>query len=309
MADITILIKKMFASGLTGSERVLLSEKKRMKVLLAKQWDESSEQHIKDKVDPEKMWAHIASACFGKPKKRILRPLTLAYGVAAVAVLLLLGLWMARSYSDSYVTVSALNSSKVLVVTLPDHSKIWLNAGSTIRYPKKFGDNREVDLDGEAFFSVTKMSSSPFRVLFHGAAVEVKGTEFNVKSDDSTAEVTLFSGKVLFSTPESVGLEMKPFDQVIYNVASRQIQLLHVDAVEYDWRSTEFYFSDKPLKELVEFLNRTYGVKITVKDEAYGKMLFTGTIRKRETLTDVLEKICISFDLHKQVGVDSIILY
>lgn len=309
MANILSLIKKMLTVGLTCEEKILLLETEEMEKLLSRQWEEQSKQHLKDKVNPEQMWTNIASICFGMPQKRRFRPLTFAYGVAAIVVLLVIGLWMVRSYSDSYVTVSALNSSKMLVVTLPDHSKVWLNAGSTIRYPKKFRDNRKIDLDGEAFFSVTKMPSSPFCVLFHGATVEVKGTEFNVKSNDNNSEVTLFSGKVLFSTPESVSLEMKPLDQVVYNVASKQIQLAHVDAAEYDWRSTEFRFSDKPLKELVEFLNRTYGVKITLKNETYGKMLFTGTIRKGETLADVLDKVCISFDLHKQSTVDSIILY
>ena len=309
MADIISLIKKMLTVGLTGSERVSLSERKEMHKLLTEQWEERAGRHIEDKVNPEQIWANIASACFGKPEKKILRPLTVVYSVAAVVALLIMSVWTARFFTDSYITVSAIDNTEMLVVTLPDSSKVWLNVGSTIRYPKKFQENRKVELKGEAFFSVTKRTSSPFRVLFDEACVEVKGTEFNVKSGSRLDEITLFRGKIVFSASDINALEMKPFEQVVYDVAGKQAKLTRVDAIEYDWRSTEFRFMDKPLKDLVEFLNRTYKVKISVKDKMFEKTLFTGVIHKNETLEDILEKVCISFNLHKQVDGNSIILY
>lgn len=309
MTDIINLIKKMLTVGLTGSEKVSLSDREEMQKLLSEQWEEQAGQHIEDKVNPEKIWVNIASACFGKPKKKVLRPLTVAYSIAAVVVLLIMGVWMTRFFTDSYVTVSAIDNTEMLVVTLPDSSKVWLNAGSTIRYPKKFHENREVELQGEAFFNVTKRTSSSFRVLFNNACVEVKGTEFNVKSGNQLDEITLFRGKIVFSASGINALEMKPYEQVIYDVTGKQAKLTRVDAIEYDWRSTEFRFMDKPLKDLVEFLNRTYKVKISVKDKMYEKILFTGTIRKNETLEDILEKVCISFNLHKRMDENLIILY
>lgn len=309
MTDIINVIKKMLTVGLTSSEKVSLSERQEMHTLLSEQWEEQAGQHIEDKVNPEQIWANIASVCFGKPKKKVLRPLTAVYSIAAVVALLIMGVWMARFFTDAYITVSATDNTEMLVVTLPDSSKVWLNVGSTIRYPKNFVANREVELDGEAFFSVTKRTLSSFRVLFDGACVEVKGTEFNVKSGRQLDEITLFRGKIVFSASDINALEMKPYEQVVYNVAGRQAKLTQVDAVEYDWRSTEFRFMDKPLKDLVEFLNRTYKVKIGVEDKMYENILFTGTIRKNETLEDVLEKVCISFNLHKQVDGNSIILY
>lgn len=308
MADITGLIKKMLTRGLSGQEKVELSEQREMRRLLSEQWEESANQPVSDRVARGEMWSHIAEACWGKTSSKRVRPLIYMYAAAATVALLIVGAWIVNLMADSYITVSA-PADVNMVCTLPDSSKVWLNVGSTIRYPRKFLKNREVELEGEAFFRVTKRTSSTFRVLFDEASVEVKGTEFNVKSGEETDEITLFRGSIVFSAAEIAPLEMKPYEQVVYDVAAKQATLSRVDVVEYDWRSTDFRFRDKPLKELVEFLNRTYKVRISIRDKEFEKMRFSGSIRRNESLSDVLEKVCISSNLHRQADGDSIILY
>lgn len=308
MTDVTGLIKKMLTRGLSGQEKVELSEQREMRRLLSRQWEESAEQPVCDKVDGGEMWRHIVATSWGKHASGRIRPIIYMYAVAATVAMLVVGMWVANLLTDSYLTVSA-PADKSMAYTLPDSSKVWLNVGSTIRYPKKFLKNREVELTGEAFFKVTKMASSSFRVMFGEAAVEVKGTEFNVKSGNELDEVTLFSGSILFSASQEEPLEMKPFEQVVYDAATKRATLSRVDVVEYDWRSADFRFRDKPLKELVEFLNRTYGVKIKLGDKASEQMIFSGNIRRKETLSDVLEKVCISSNLRKQTEGELIILY
>lgn len=308
MADITGLIKKMLTRGLSGQEKVELSEQREMRRLLSEQWEESANQPVSDRVARGEMWSHIAEACWGKTSSKRMRPLIYMYAAAATVALLIVGAWIVNLMADSYITVSA-PADVNMVCTLPDSSKVWLNVGSTIRYPRKFLKNREVELEGEAFFRVTKRTSSTFRVLFDEASVEVKGTEFNVKSGEETDEITLFRGSIVFSAAEIAPLEMKPYEQVVYDVAAKQATLSRVDVVEYDWRSTDFRFRDKPLKELVEFLNRTYKVRISIRDKEFEKMRFSGSIRRNESLSDVLEKVCISSNLHRQADGDSIILY
>lgn len=308
MADITGLIKKMLTRGLSGQEKVELSEQREMRRLLSEQWEESANQPVSDRVARGEMWGHIAEACWGKTSSKRVRPLIYMYAAAATVALLIVGTWIVNLMTDSYITVSA-PADVNMVCTLPDSSKVWLNVGSTIRYPRKFLKNREVELEGEAFFRVTKRTSSTFRVLFDEASVEVKGTEFNVKSGEETDEITLFRGSIVFSAAEIAPLEMKPYEQVVYDVAAKQATLSRVDVVEYDWRSTDFRFRDKPLKELVEFLNRTYKVRISIRDKEFEKMRFSGSIRRNESLSDVLEKVCISSNLHRQADGDSIILY
>lgn len=308
MTDVTGLIKKMLTRGLSGQEKVELSEQREMKRLLSRQWEESEEQPVGDKVDGREMWSHIAAACWGKNASGRIRPVIYMYAVAATVAILVVGMWMVNLLTDSYLTVSA-PADTSMAYTLPDSSKVWLNVGSTIRYPKKFLKNREVVLTGEAFFKVTKRASSPFRVMFGEASVEVKGTEFNVKSGKELDEVTLFRGSILFSASEVEPLEMKPFEQVVYDAAAKRATLSRVDVVEYDWRSSDFRFRDKPLKELVEFLNRTYGSEIKLGDQAFEKMLFSGNIRRNESLSEVLEKVCISSGLRSRTEGDLIILY
>lgn len=308
MTDKTGLIKKMLTRGLSGQEKLELSEQREMQRLLSEQWEESAVQPVWDRVERQEMWNHIAAACLGKTSSKRMRPLIYMYAAVATVALLIVGTWVVNLMTASYITVSA-PADMHMVCTLPDSSKVWLNVGSKIRYPRKFLKNREVELEGEAFFQVSKRALSPFRVLFDEASVEVKGTEFNVKSGGKIDEITLFRGSIVFDAAEMAPLEIKPYEQVVYDVAAKQATLSRVDIVEYDWRSTDFRFREKPLKELVDFLNRTYRVKISIRDKAFEKMRFTGSIRRNESLSDVLEKVCISSNLYQQVDGDSIILY
>lgn len=302
MANKIEIVKKLFKKGLNGSERIQLSEEKPMKRMLLEQWDENSEKHREDKVDPDAIWRNITARCWGNEMKEIkvkknIRLFRFAYATAAAIALLLIGTWTVHLLSDSYITVTAPAEDRI-ALTLPDNSTVWLNAGSTLRYRKEFREDRKVILEGEAYFDVVKMPKSPFRVIFQKACVEVKGTEFSVKSQNELAEITLFTGEVVFSAP-LIGnpINMQPSDHLLYDAIGGKVRLTHVDTLEYDWRTTEYRFVDKPLGDLIEFLNRTYKVNIVVKNNEYEQSLFTGTIRKGENLWDVLNKVCISFDL------------
>lgn len=312
MANKIEIIKKMFRKGLNGSERIQLSEEKPMKKLLLEQWDEHSDKHLEDKIDPDVIWKHITARCWGNEEtikdKKSTRLFRFAYATAAAVALLLIGTWAIHVLTDSYITVTAPAENRI-ALTLPDSSTVWLNAGSTLRYRKEFREDRKVMLEGEAYFDVVKMPESPFRVIFQQACVEVKGTEFSVRSQKELAEITLFTGKVVFSAPLLKNpVEMQPSERLLYNATDGELSLKHVDALEYDWRTTEYRFVDKPLLELIEFLNRTYQVNIMIENTEYEYARFTGTIRKEEPLLDVLNKVCISFDMLLNREGESIIL-
>lgn len=315
MVNVAELIKKMLVRRLSASEKILLSEEKPMKELLSNQWEENSDRHIQDHVDAELIWNHITISCWGgSGKKKIKsakqnRLIRLAYATAAVVALLLIGTWTAHLMTDAYITVTAPLNNK-LALLLPDHSTVWINAGGTVRYKKNFKKDRRVTLTGEAFFDVVKMPTSPFRVLFNGACVEVKGTTFTIKAEQQKAEIILFSGKVTFIAPKAkTSLEMQPSDRILYDAVNQNVVLTHVDTTEYDWRATEYRFVDKPLDELIEFLNRTYQVRIIMNNKGYGKSLFSGTIRKDEPLQNVLDKVCFTFDLQLNQSDTTITLY
>lgn len=305
MTTYIYLIKKMLKEKLDASEKIQLSEAEPIKRLLSEQWNERSERHRRDKVDPDEIWDKITDSCWqkganqSKSKDKKIR-FNMRYSIAAAIIIVLLGVWISKMMSDSYLTISA-SADKELVWVLPDSSTIWLNAGSKIKYPKNFSANRIVELTGEAYFSVVKRTNSPFKVLFQKACVEVKGTEFNVQLSPTQAQITLFTGKIVFTSEErQEKIEMKPTEQLIYDRISHNVNLSRIDPEEYDWRKDEYHFENKPLKELLQFINRTYKVNIVVKDNKIKKELFSGKIRKSETLSDVLNKICISFDLQQE---------
>ena len=110
-------------------------------------------------------------------------------------------------------------------LVLPDSSEVWLNAGSTITYPKTFTkENRVVTLDGEAYFSVRKDDAKPFIVETSQLSVKVLGTKFNVKAyaNDANITTTLTSGKVEVSTQSRPPQTLKPNEQLTYDKSTSE---------------------------------------------------------------------------------------
>lgn len=303
-------IKKMLTKGLTSSEKIKLSTEKSVSHLLQKQWEENSYTHIKDQIDPVEIWENIISNCWNENQRKNIkkqRYLRIVYSVAVACLLLTLGIWTSDYLANPVIIISSPTDTRT-IVTLPDQSKVWLSSESTIHYKKKFLNNRTITLEGEAAFDVKK-SVSPFQVRFQNATVEVKGTEFNIKSINNLAEIALFKGKIEFSTDQHRHIEMHPSEQIIYNTITQELTHSHIDLQEYDWRAEEYRFLDKPISELIKVINDSYNAKIrihNIKDEHY---LFSGTIRKNETLENILDKICISFNLKIRAEKDGIILY
>ena len=198
-----------------------------------------------------------------------------------------------------------------LAVMLPDSSEVWLNAASQIRYHKSFLNNREIFLEkGEAFFKVKKAQGAPFRVYFRESRIEVTGTEFNIKAGHMESEITLFTGSIKFQAEEGQReLPMQPNERIVYNTPAKSVVRTNIDINEYDWRSSKYRFTNKPLQEFIDFINRSYHVNIIIKEEKLKELKFNGTIRKDEPLTNIIEKICISLDLKEKQENNNIILY
>ena len=102
---------------------------------------------------------------------------------------------------------------------------------------------------------------------------------------------------------------MKPNERIVYNTQAKSFVRTHIDINEYDWRSSKYRFTNKPLQEFINFINRSYHVNIIIKEEKLKKLKFNGTIHKDEPLTNIIEKICISLDLKEKQENNDIILY
>jgi len=178
-------------------------------------------------------------------------------------------------------------------ITLPDGTKVWLNAGSSLKYPMSFAKNeRRVSLEGEAFFEVTKDSARPFKVLSKGQEIEVLGTAFNVNAypDNTAIKTTLVNGKVKLSNDKrySEAIYLLPGQQST-NTNNGKIQLANVDTAPFTaWKEGLFYFDETPLADALQQIGRWYNVEVKYKGEV-PQTHFYGRIKRSKPLRDVLD--------------------
>jgi hypothetical protein len=178
-------------------------------------------------------------------------------------------------------------------ITLPDGTKVWLNAGSSLKYPMSFAKNeRRVSLEGEAFFEVTKDSARPFKVLSKGQEIEVLGTAFNVNAypGNTAIKTTLVKGKVKLSNDKrySEAIYLLPGQQST-NTNNGKIQLANVDTAPFTaWKEGLFYFDETPLSDALQQIGRWYNVEVKYKGEV-PQTHFYGRIKRSKPLRDVLD--------------------
>ena len=171
-------------------------------------------------------------------------------------------------------------------ITLVDGTNVWLNARTSLSYPVKFGkNNRQVVLDGEAYFDVTKDKSKPFIVQTDNYNVEVLGTKFDVNAYSETGEfeTTLMSGsvKVASASDSTQKITLKPNNKVFL-----QDGKLHVTAVDdynpYRWKEGLICFKNETFTSIMKDFEKYYGLTIQVKNKNVFKYVYTGKFRQTD---------------------------
>jgi ferric-dicitrate binding protein FerR (iron transport regulator) len=172
---------------------------------------------------------------------------------------------------------------------LPDGSKVWLNAASSIRYPVVFsGNERKVDITGEAYFEVTKNAAMPFRVSAGtGTEIEVLGTHFNINSysNEGSINTTLLEGSVKVKRQGANDVKLIPGQQARIDrhdksgASSSAVKVVNDVDVErvMAWKNGVFNFQDATLEEVMRQLERWYDIEVVYEKgipsfEFYGKM-------------------------------------
>ena len=185
---------------------------------------------------------------------------------------------------------------------LPDGSKVWLNNGSSLKFPIRFsGNQRVLELRGEAYFQITHNKDMPLVVKTNDIQVMVHGTEFNVmaypKDDDLT--VTLVNGSVSMQKMKRNNetkelFRLKPNQQAVYNIINSEIYYMTVDPEKYiSWKNGKLIFIDDPIDVVMQKLERWYNVEIKLKDKDLSKITYTATFTD-ETLQQILELLKIA---------------
>lgn len=171
-------------------------------------------------------------------------------------------------------------------VTLPDGSNIWLNAQTTIQYPVSFNkENRQVKLDGEAYFDVAKDSKRPFIVNTKECSVEVLGTKFNIDAYSSRDkfETVLMEGSVKVSMLDdpTQAVSLKPNNKV-YRSNGKLLTQKVSNYERYRWKEGLICFVDEPFKVVMEDFEKFYGLTIVVNNQKVTQYLYTGKFKQTD---------------------------
>lgn len=230
-------------------------------------------------------------------QRRILSLRTMA-SAAAVTVLCVLGWWAYYMFAPVPLqTVSTLAETRS--ITLPDQTEIVLNRYSTLTYPERFrGKDRKVQLQGEAYFEVSKDAAHPFKVEAEAVIVQVLGTHFNIEAypEDAQVKTTLLEGSVAVSLigKEEERLVLSPNESAIYNKDKKSLTL-HTEkdaSEEIAWRNGTLLFKSIPLQEIVRQLSNAFHTDICIEDADLQDYHMTATFSDGETLEAILSLLC-----------------
>lgn len=293
-------------------------------------WLASSHNNLSKQIDSDKAWNDLQNRINIQDKKTRKSVWSEIIRVAAVFLIALflggLGYYLIDkkrelNTSPLYIEyVSPLGSRSF--VNLADGSKVWLNAGSTLKYQNSYGiNNRELLLTGEAFFEVKKNKDLPFVVKTSEIDVIALGTKFNVKaySEEKTIETTLIEGSVKLesnSVKLADNLVLKPNDKAVFTRKSQILELIAnqqnkdqvqaqrvkpkleiIQSVEPEpiisWKDQRWVINNEKLGNLAVKLERRYDVNFIFDNDVLKEYAFRGTLED-ETLEQIMEAIKLS---------------
>lgn len=194
-------------------------------------------------------------------------------------------------------------------LVLPDGTKVWLNAASSVRYPTAFTEKeRRVKITGEVYFEVAKNAAMPFMVDVNSSTeVEVLGTHFNINAykDEAAINTTLLEGKVRVNANQQPGIVLKPGQQARLGTNGALQLFKDVDTSQViAWKDGWFQFHLANLPEVMRQVSRWYDVEVKYQGDITD-VIFEGRIQRDLTLAQVL-KILEKYHVHFHVEAKTI---
>lgn len=197
-------------------------------------------------------------------------------------------------------------------VTLSDGTVVRLNSGSTLRFPMHFaGDAREVELDGEAYFSVTASPETPFVVVVGGINVTAYGTEFNINSHSSSRiETALVKGSVGISVRGTESEQfLTPWQIATFDKQTNAVVVRDADIFpSIAWTQGIFIFENKRLEEIMDVLSLWYDQQVIYQHPEIRELHFTGMVKRFESIDSILKAILSTIDVEYENTGERLIL-
>jgi len=314
--QLTLLLEQYLAGTATEQERQAL-----FNIVQSNADEELFKQVISDLMQKEspgfpanaepwqKMVQDIVQIDKGKaaPRKKA-SVFTLYRWVAAAAVVLLIGAGiyfymnrtrdtsLAKTDTSSTFKIVSTSAGKQMELVLPDGSHVWLNGGSSIRYPASFSaKERSVQLRGEAWFDVQHADKIPFVIRSGPLTTTVMGTAFDVRAypDQQTMEVAVQRGKVKVQSGDTLLavlekgqlVKVKAYD---HSISRDTIDISYIAA----WKQGDLYYKDEMLGDIIADLQREFNTPIEIKRASLKQVVTTASFNKNTDLRKALDVIC-----------------
>lgn len=271
-------------------------------------WKEIKDMISKNDIDVDKAWEKVSSKISLSEKASVdssVISLRRTFLKIAAAVLILISVGTAAFYLYNSGTLSKRiafstgNSEKNLLVELSDGSRIYLNRNSELSYSKNFGrTNRNVKLNGEAFFEIAPDAVNPFTIDAGNASVKVVGTSFNVITSNPESEVEVYvkTGKVIVSgAGNSESIELEP-GYVGKIDALKSEKTLNNNPNYMSWNTGLLVYNGQTLDIVFKDLKRVYNMEIIAEDSSITENRWTSPIDNQSQET-IIRLICASFNL------------
>lgn len=226
--------------------------------------------------------------------------------IAAVLVISLFSLWYYNNSNAIPEQMLAQTQDASQEVTLPDGSKVWLNANSKLTYPKEFiGTDREVKLEGEAFFDVVKDPAHPFIIENKDFEVKVLGTSFNVMGYTNSNEVlvTVVTGTVAFKATTGAQQVILTKDETgTLNKANHMVTESSNSNINFmAWKTRKLRFNNESIKQVCDALKKHFSIDVIVEDKTIYNCKFTGSFDEPK-LQDVLKTMEAALNIKVQTN-------
>lgn len=198
-------------------------------------------------------------------------------------------------------------------VNLPDGTKVWLNAASSLKFPASFSKKgkRKVELKGEAYFEVAHLNKQPFVVKTDRQEVEVLGTHFNVNcyENEPFTKTTLLEGRVRVTALSAVNqsktrelkneIMLRPGEESLLTQSQIMVKNADLETV-MAWKNGSFIFKDESLYSIMRKIERWYGLEVVYKGDFTGRT-FEGSISRFKNVSELLRKFEFTRNIHFKI--------
>jgi len=199
--------------------------------------------------------------------------------------------------SGQYTTVATPKAAEYHI-TLPDGSRVWLNAESSIKYKRVFDDEiREVQMTGEAYFEVSKNKHKPFYVRVNGVSIKVLGTKFNVSAyNPNEVKTSLLEGAVSVQSANKPVIQLIPGQEITVKLKESIVRDTETD-ISVAWKDGYFSFQGEDIRSIMQKVAQWYDVEVDF-EEGIGSEKFEGTFSKKKKLSELLQSFETVSSLH-----------